>query len=615
MSNSTPNNLLYDFYDERLWLTRFMPIDDAIHTVDEHLANTITSLQGVSFASIDNFLKRKAHDGDEVLEALKQLIRRKIQELGFLDASLLESVENLLEQEGEKEKQVIAWGRETISKGLRSARNTVSTDESAEDSHDRDFELTQLLNLRTLSQQLRQFVKETLYPSVAVALSHHQPVPPTWLIRACFQQVATDIGIIERAITQRSWQFRPDGKKRMGPQAKALLVADKLAMMALHPGQATLPPDQHILPITYFTQQTHIHHTPYRDDLLLIGLSYDHIALKINQAAAHDNYSELAKRYQDEALPAFELMVIPHEVGHYVYQHGRLQKNQSIAQVCTQLFAGHPFFAWREEIFADVYSCMVAGPLAVLGLQALIAASRNDTVCANDGAHPDGRIRPFILSTILYQLQEQFPDQYPFSEVAHLLAENWHINLHTQGLEPEFEQPTMEPIRELIALLADIFRQSDEAHPIYNAPWCHTSHEALKAYDEEMTNFIQHVFDAKELPHHRLVELNSQPEQPNPPQNLFWLFMAWGDNGPLGIGDHGRTLSATDLEALYSGDDSKLQSLADQFDVPKDDLKAFAASIPKVRAQNAVRGSEQITMGRDGKITENGTVVRQGHSR
>lgn len=604
MSGSTPNNpnnLLYDFYNDRLWLPRFIPIDDAIHTVEEHLANTISSLEGVSFASIERFIKRKAHAGEELLDELEHLVLRKIQALDILDSMPLDLVNQFFEQQEKAGRSLGARFKRITDKRLKALAQKMSEDESAEDSYDRDFELTQLFNLRTMSQQLRQFVKETLYPSVAVALSYRTPVPPTWLIRACFQQVSTDIGIIERAITQRSWQFTPEGKKRMGPQAKALLVADKLAMMALHPGQAILPPLQHILPITYFTQQTHIHHTPYRDDLLLIGLSYDHISLKINEAAGHDNYNELAERYKNETLPAFELLVIPHEVGHYVYQHGRLQSGQPIAQVCTHLFAGHPFFTWREEIFADVYSCMVAGPLAVLGLQALIASSRDDTVCANDGAHPDGKIRPFILSTILYQLHEQFPDQYPFSEVAGLLAENWHINLQTQGIEPEFVQTAMEPIHELIVLLADIFERSDKTHSIYSVPWCHAPHDALRALDEEMTNFIQYVFNAKDLPHHRLIELNDQPEQTHPPQNLFGLFMEWGDNGPIGIGDH--TLSAVQVDDLYSGDDRKLQTLANTLGVSRDDLKAFTAKISQTDAQNAIRPGKTISMNTNGQIT------------
>ena len=601
MSNSSPNRLLYDFYDERLWLTRFMPIDDAIHTVDEHLANTISSLEGVSFAGIEQFIQRKTQAGEELLDELERLVLRKIHALDILDSMPLDLVNQFFEQQEEAGKTFSARFKRSTHKRLQALAQKIAEDESAEDAHDRDFELTQLFNLRTMSQQLRQFVKETLFPMVEATLSEHKPVPPTWLIRACFQQVATDIGIIERAITQRSWQFTPDGKKRMGPQAQALLIADKLAMMALNPAQAMLPLPEHILPITYFAQQTHIHRTPYRDDLLLIGLSYDHISLKINEDTEHGNYRELANRYKNEALPTFELMVIPHEVGHYVYQHGRLPHGESIAQICAQLFAEHPFFAWREEIFADLYSCMVAGPLAVLGLQALIASSRNDTICANDGVHPDGKIRPFILSAILHQLHEQFPDKYPFPEVAHQLAENWQINLHTQGIDLEVEQPAMEPIQQLIALLAETVQLSSDTHSLYQLPWCNTPHDALQAYDEEMANFIQHVFAAKEFPHHRLITLNGQVAQANLPANLFWLLWGWGDDGPIGIGDH--TLSSVQVEDLYSGDERKLQTLATQLGVTRDNLKAFTASVPKTEAQNAMRTGQTISMNRNGQIT------------
>jgi len=159
MSDSSPNRLLYDFYDERLWLTRFMPIDDAIHTVDEHLANTISSLEGVSFAGIEQFIQRKTQAGEELLDELEHLVLRKIHALDILDSMPLDLVNQFFEQQEAAGKTFSARFKRSTHKRLQALGQKIAEDESAEDAHDGDFELTQLFNLRTMSQQLRRFVK------------------------------------------------------------------------------------------------------------------------------------------------------------------------------------------------------------------------------------------------------------------------------------------------------------------------------------------------------------------------------------------------------------------------------------------------------------------------
>jgi hypothetical protein len=57
--------------------------------------------------------------------------------------------------------------------------------------------------------------------------------------------------------------------------------------------------------------------------------------------------------------------------------------------------------AWEEELFADVYSVLVAGPVAGLAMQALLAAELPAALTYDDGDHPLGALRPSIAPAVL----------------------------------------------------------------------------------------------------------------------------------------------------------------------------------------------------------------------
>jgi len=276
-----PNNkkqrddLLYNFYERRLWLTRFFSINDSISSTMRLFVSTLAMIDGITLETVERLIHRA---GGIEQEHLNQLL------LFLPDFDVLRDS---------------------------------STEPSRGASLDFDFEVKQLLNLYTLSCSLRTFVEETLYGSMAVLLPEHeqtQTLPPVASMRECFQHVAIDVEIMQRAITQRRREL---GSGEMGPQAQALLVADKLAWMALAPTQHLLPPVDHtILPIIFFSQYTYIHRVPYSRNLLLIGVSYDHISLGVSNVkqwmlrGGYSNHPGLAE-LTDGPLPAFELMAIP----------------------------------------------------------------------------------------------------------------------------------------------------------------------------------------------------------------------------------------------------------------------------------------------------------------
>ncbi|MBK9050553.1 MAG: LysM peptidoglycan-binding domain-containing protein [Chloroflexi bacterium] len=260
-------------------------------------------------------------------------------------------------------------------------------------------------------------------------------LPPVHLIKACFQEFTRDFEIIQRAMQQRRWLDGANGESPNNAQPQSLIVTDKLAAMALTPFQHLITDSSAVIPITYFSQKIHIRRLPYVDKFVLVGITYD---LSIDSLL-------------ETSLP-FELMAIPHEVGHFIYHHGKLTPDKthaytSLAQLCaSETFLNHPYHRWFEEIFADLYGCMVAGPLTALGLLALLATGDKERLLMDDDDHPTPILRPFFLSEMLRILSDRndhwdagatTAKPYDFSEVAKSLDANWTTMLERWGFVTE----------------------------------------------------------------------------------------------------------------------------------------------------------------------------------
>ncbi len=329
---------------------------------------------------------------------------------------------------------------------------------------DHAFQIKQLLNLFALSRVLMDFDQNTLQKLMLASLTAHQQsktLPPLYLIRNCFRRAASDHELIQRATIQRRWnQDEPGQRYYQSEQAVELMVMDKLARKAITPFQHLLPNGAgHLAIITTFSDTTHIHHLPYTDRFILVGVSYDRVAL------ADDPANDATLTGKDFA--AFELLAIPHEVGHYVYQHGRLSDGRTFPEV-SRRFSDNPYYRWCEEIFADLYGCLVAGPLSVFSIQAFLTSGDQARAWNDDDEHPTPMLRSYLLAEILRVLGEmevkgasQKPaaaqsgpekaatepsaPRYRFSTVTRNLDEDWTEILGRwgyEGVEKSQSRPT-----------------------------------------------------------------------------------------------------------------------------------------------------------------------------
>lgn len=218
--------------------------------------------------------------------------------------------------------------------------------------------------------------------------------PAEAVMRATIDQVAFDIDLYQTAVVQRQNQkTRP-----------TLELADKLAQIALDVAFQSKLLKEKCTAVTYFNKAANIRVIPYAP-VALIG-----IPLTSNNVPQ-------------------DLLAIPHEVGHYIYFHA-----PGLFADLHQMTPHNPTWAehWIEEIFADIFGALVAGPVAGLSFQDLVFDNSFGNFISDDGHHPVDAIRPFGIDHALSLLG--------YDEAAKGLDTRWD-NLLTQRHNPQTFSP------------------------------------------------------------------------------------------------------------------------------------------------------------------------------
>ncbi|MFO7681470.1 MAG: hypothetical protein R6X34_15605 [Chloroflexota bacterium] len=212
--------------------------------------------------------------------------------------------------------------------------------------------------------------------------------PPDNIYRATLDQISYDITAVQQAVDQRQ-----DGFPTMH---KALKTADALSQNALNLGiRSDLIKAAAV--ITYFLKAPNIRVIPYAP-AAVVGIPFTCLTTP-----------------QD-------YLAIPHEIGHYLYHHG-----YGLASALQNLLPAMPAWGsgWLEEIFADVYGCLVAGPVIGLDFQDLLSDNDRQRFTTGDGDHPVDAIRPFIYTAVLQEMG--------FVNAAPALDQRWLAVLQSRG--------------------------------------------------------------------------------------------------------------------------------------------------------------------------------------
>lgn len=541
MDANKSNQGKYNFYEKKLWTGRLSSFTKSIDS-NLKLLRVILLTKGSTIMEFSKLLDKgllTIHAGNEKLPPNFKNAVKKFDDWRTDAAPLAKKI---LEDSGQDQG---GWMQSFLGSSGGKTQQSKQSDAGGIDSDDLhgkvqfEFEETQLFNLRTLSLNQRKFVNNRLQKSVESALKtvRNASVVSDEIadIRKSFQYIAGDIEIVQRAIVQRVHEVDDNGRYQPSMQASALQITDMLALMALKPFQHLLPSESEITPITFFSQETHIRSLPYCDDVVLIGIRYDQVLQNLEN---------------DETPPPFELLAIPHEIGHFVYQRGNLDaKSVDVDQIIKDEFAqaalkpktseeplsdfatvaeklplaNERYRKWCEEIFSDICGCLVAGPLVALSLLSILVARTDEANKNEEGEHPTGTLRPFILKEILLQLNKINPQKYQFNDAAQDIVDTWKTN------QKEVDQQVPEEIQKMICVFAKIL--------LVDAPanfelWSTANVSGLTDCATELKQ-VKKMSGFKDLKPSKLAKTD-----PEDGTDIKLLVQEWQKKGPVTIGDH-----------------------------------------------------------------------------
>lgn len=212
-----------------------------------------------------------------------------------------------------------------------------------------------------------------------------------YAIRQTLDQISFDLAALRKIQSQRHPDLRTDREYQV------LKLADQLAHRALQPAiDAGLIYPTAVL--TYFQKAAHVRVIPYAP-VALIGIPYTCTGI-LDREGIHVQTSD------GSTHTARDFLAVAHEVGHHIFWHGKVGEIPLRAWLYSQLPAEPTWrMNWLEEIFADVYGAMIAGPILALDFQELLHYKPD--LFKDDGEHPVGAIRPFLYTDVLRQLKDQ----------------------------------------------------------------------------------------------------------------------------------------------------------------------------------------------------------------
>lgn len=284
--------------------------------------------------------------------------------------------------------------------------------------------------------------------------------PADYVLRATLDQIVFDITALQRAWHQR--KLGSDEEK--AALHRADILADQALQLAcqadlIHPAIA----------ITYFQKIHTARVIPYAPVALLA------IPLSCATNSAQPN--------------ARDFLAIYHEVGHYVYRHGIIN-SERVPVYLANRFYDRPIWvqAWLEEIFADIFGAMMAGPLIALDFQELQSDNLPEQFAEDDGVHPIPLIRPEIYLKVLEKRRGK-------DMVWEMLSDNWERIVQRRGNPKQFRprssygqwqkiKETRDCLLEVVEVIADQLQQqlSRDAFLYEQIP------AQPSPYDEALTN-------------------------------------------------------------------------------------------------------------------------------
>lgn len=285
-----------------------------------------------------------------------------------------------------------------------------------------DTLLSLLASLQAFGKSQMEFFLQGLEEKSNYRLEPSARYPWEYVFRTTVDQIGFDMDVLLRAAQQRMSSLM--SKKLLA----TLDLADRLGYLALQPAFDHGLIDRRTTVVTYFQKTVNVRLTPYAP-VALIGIPFSAVD-----------------------CPR-DLLAIPHEVGHFVFREGRIRNGRfAESRFSTALysrFAFQPawFNDWLEEIFADVYGCLVAGPAIALSFMELVTDDPVDDFVEQDHEHPAAAVRPQSYFSTLRRMGK-------YDIALQKLEEQWQALFEERGAPAELYLPDEKeplPIDEIVA--------------------------------------------------------------------------------------------------------------------------------------------------------------------
>jgi hypothetical protein len=219
----------------------------------------------------------------------------------------------------------------------------------------------------------------------------NRPIPKGYTHDNALASTLNQVSLDLVALTQTFFQRHAAMAGGIENVQESLAFSDRLANAALNIGKSNALVSKKAAVLTYLQKWPGARVIPY-SDIALIGVPFT------------------TASYAKSPRVTRDLLAVPHEVGHYIHWNGAIQKNGSTQQSYYNLLVKRlkdkdtPAWArrWAEEVFADVYGCLVAGPMAALSFQDFVLQYSNDGLLrSDDGEHPLPILRPEVHTHML----------------------------------------------------------------------------------------------------------------------------------------------------------------------------------------------------------------------
>lgn len=259
-----------------------------------------------------------------------------------------------------------------------------------------------------------------------------------YVFKRIVTQISHDLFVYQTALEQRHISSIMASKPpfRIGQKAidtgqaaiiKTLAVADLLADDAKNIMSAYLPANEDTRVLSYLNKSPNVRTVPYAP-IALIGIPFS-------------SFSRFDPR---------DLLAIPHEFAHYLYWYGRepiANQNDSERRFLRNILEDK-FEEWlaesnesnesnnieqtwivqcAEELFADVVSCFIGGPVVALSIQDLMLGKRYNEFYTSSGHYPTPALRPYIHIEVLKCLGQN-------ALAVQLLEERWNKHLQCRKM-------------------------------------------------------------------------------------------------------------------------------------------------------------------------------------